>query len=410
MIKNIYDFTNLNKFDFSWRLSKDGEELASGEIPTLDIASYESKTIKLDLPKLKDAKAEYYLNIYAKTKVKNGLVPQDHVIAYEQFQLSDFTPETFSKNDSGGGLEITSNDNLVIIKGKDFEVKFDAEKGSITSIDYGNGNLLLKGIETNFWRATIDNDFGYNMPKRLKAWNDATNNQNLLKIAVESGENNRTIEELKMAQSPFKIENENVSVTATYDLPDINGKVTITYDVNDKGEIKVTTGLTDISKDLPVIPRFGNNFIIKNEYQKVNWYGRGPHENYQDRKTSAMVGKYDSNVEDLYFPYIRPQENGNRADVRWVTFTNEAGTGIGIYAPQLFEFSAHHQYNSDFDPGETKQQRHTVDIEKRELVNINIDYKQMGVGGDNSWGFMALDKYQIQPGNLSYSYVIKPLK
>ena len=410
VIKNIYDFTNLNKFDFSWRLSKDGEELASGEIPTLDIASYESKTIKLDLPKLKDAKAEYYLNIYAKTKVKNDLVPQDHVIAYEQFQLSDFTPETFSKNDSRGGLEITSNDNLVIIKGTDFEVKFDAEKGSITSIDYGNGNLLLKGIEANFWRATIDNDFGYNMPKRLKAWNDATTNQNLLKIEVESGENNRTIEELKMAQSPFKVENENVSVTTIYDLPDVNGKVSITYDVNDKGEIKVTTGLTDISKDLPVIPRFGNNFIIKNEYQKVNWYGRGPHENYQDRKTSAMVGKYDSNVEDLYFPYIRPQENGNRADVRWVTFTNEAGTGIGIYAPQLFEFSAHHQYNSDFDSGETKQQRHTVDIEKRDLVNINIDYKQMGVGGDNSWGFMALDKYQIQPGNLSYSYVIKPLK
>ncbi|MBT8301609.1 MAG: beta-galactosidase, partial [Maribacter sp.] len=122
------------------------------------------------------------------------------------------------------------------------------------------------------------------------------------------------------------------------------------------------------------------------------------------------VGKYDSKVEDLYFPYIRPQENGNRADVRWVTFTNETGTGIGIYAPQLFEFSAHHQYNSDFDPGETKQQRHTVDIKKRELVNINIDYKQMGVGGDNSWGFMALDKYQIKPKDLSYSYVIKPLK
>jgi beta-galactosidase len=213
-----------------------------------------------------------------------------------------------------------------------------------------------------------------------------------------------------VAQSPFKVEKENVSVSATYDLPDVNGKVSITYDINDKGEIKVTTGLADISKNLPVIPRFGNNFIIKNEYQKVNWYGRGPHENYQDRKTSAMVGNYDSNVEDLYFPYIRPQENGNRADVRWVTFTNEAGIGIEIFAPQLFEFSAHHQYNSDFDPGETKQQRHTIDIEKRDLVNINIDYKQMGVGGDNSWGFMALDKYQIQPGNLSYSYVIRPLK
>ncbi|NNK75716.1 MAG: beta-galactosidase, partial [Maribacter sp.] len=291
-----------------------------------------------------------------------------------------------------------------------FEVKFDADKGSLTSIDYGNGNLLLKGIEANFWRATIDNDFGYNMPKMLKPWNDATKNQKLLRIGVQSGKNNSTIEELKMTQSPFKVQNGNARVTTTYDLPDVNGKVGITYDVNDKGEIKVTTELSGIKEDLPVIPRFGNNFIIRNEYQRVNWYGRGPHENYQDRKTSAMVGTYDSKVEDLYFPYIRPQENGNRADVRWVTFTNETGTGIGIYAPQLFEFSAHHQYNSDFDPGETKQQRHTVDIKKRELVNINIDYKQMGVGGDNSWGFMALDKYQIKPKDLSYSYVIKPLK
>ncbi|NNK76682.1 MAG: DUF4981 domain-containing protein, partial [Maribacter sp.] len=157
-IKNIYDFTNLNKFDFSWKLSKDGEEMAYGEIPALDIAPYESKTIKLDLPELKDAKAEYYLNIYAKTKTKNNLVPKDHLIAYEQFQLSDYTPESFSKSDSGDGLEINTNDNMVIIKGEGFEVKFDADKGSLTSIDYGNGNLLLKGIEANFWRATIDND------------------------------------------------------------------------------------------------------------------------------------------------------------------------------------------------------------------------------------------------------------
>ena len=410
VIKNKYDFINLNKFDFSWKLFENGKEVATGQLPMLDVPSGTSKSVRIGLPQLKDPKAEYFLNLYANTKEAAPLVPANHLLAYEQFQLSNFTPETFSKNDSGGGLEITSSDNLVIIKGNDFEVKFDAGKGSITSIDYGNGNLLLKGIEANFWRATVDNDFGYNMPKKLKAWNDATKNQNLLKISVESGKNNRTIEELKMAQSPFKVENENVSVSATYDLPDVNGKVSITYDINDKGEIKVTTGLTDISKDLPVIPRFGNNFIIKNEYQKVNWYGRGPHENYQDRKTSAMVGNYDSNVANLYFPYIRPQENGNRADVRWVTFTNEAGTGIEIFAPQLFEFSAHHQYNIDFDPGETKQQRHTVDIEKRDLVNINIDYKQMGVGGDNSWGFMALDKYQIQPGNLSYSYVIRPLK
>jgi beta-galactosidase len=172
----------------------------------------------------------------------------------------------------------------------------------------------------------------------------------------------------------------------------------------------VTTKLGNLGDDSPVLPRFGSNFIIKDEYQQVNWYGRGPHENYQDRKTSALVGNYEAQVGDLYYPYIRPQENGNRADVRWVSFTNQEGKGIEIFAPDVFEFSAHHQYNSDFDSGETKQQRHTFDIIKRDLVNINIDYRQMGVGGDNSWGYMALDKYQIQPKDLSYSYIIRPLK
>ncbi len=409
-IKNIYDFTNLKEFKFGWKLFKNGEESASGEIPNLDIAPYKSKAIKLELPELKDATAEYYLNIYANTKEKTALLPNDHLIAYEQFQLTDFIPETFSTVDSQEGLEITSENNLVIINGKDFEVKFDAEKGSISSIDYGNGNILLKGIEANFWRATNDNDFGYNMPKKLKAWKDATDNQKLVDLKVESGKNQQTIDVLKITENPFKVTNDKLSVVTTFDLLDVNGQVGITYDINDKGEIRITSRLNNISGELPVLPRFGNNFIIKNEYQKVSWYGRGPHENYQDRKTSALVGKYDANVEELYYPYIRPQENGNRSDVRWVTFVNDAGQGIGIIAPQLFEFSAHHQYNNDFDPGVTKQQRHTIDIEKRELVNINIDYKQMGVGGDNSWGFMPLEQYQIQPKDLSYSYVIRPIR
>ena len=187
-IKNIYDFTNLNEFDFSWKLFKNGEESAIGEIQALDIAPYESRKIKLDLPELND-ESEYYLNLYAKTKVKTALLPQEHVIAYEQFQLTNYTPETFSTIDSKEGLEITSENNLVIINGKDFEVKFDTEKGSISSLDYGNGNILLKGIEANFWRATTDNDFGYNMPKTLKAWNVATNNQKLVDLKIESGQN-----------------------------------------------------------------------------------------------------------------------------------------------------------------------------------------------------------------------------
>ncbi|MCK5443882.1 MAG: DUF4981 domain-containing protein, partial [Maribacter sp.] len=409
-ITNRYDFINLDSFDFSWKLFKNGAESAAGEIPALNVAPGASKTVQIDVPDLTEAEAEYFLNIYARSKEEAPLVPQGHMVAYEQFKLTDYTPDTFSKADVQDGLEITQKDNLVVINGKGFEVKFNADKGAITSIDYGHGNILIKGIEANFWRATTDNDFGYNMPKRMKTWKEATDGQKLSDFMFESGKNKQAIDVLKIAENPFKVEGDALKIMSTYNLAGVNGQVGITYDINDRGEIRVTIQLGSLGEDLSVLPRFGSNFIIKNEYQQVHWYGRGPHENYQDRKTSALVGNYEAQVGDLYYPYIRPQENGNRADVRWVSFTNLEGHGIEIFAPDVFEFSAHHQYNSDFDSGETKQQRHTFDIKKRDLVNINIDYRQMGVGGDNSWGFMALDQYQIKPRDLSYSYVIRPMR
>ncbi len=409
-ITNKYDFINLDRFDFSWKLFKNGAESAAGEIPALNVAPGASKTVKIDVPELTEVEAEYFLNIYARSREEAPLVPQGHMVAYEQFKLTDYTSTIFSKADSQDGLEITQKDDLVVIRGKGFEVKFNADKGAITSIDYGHGNILIKGIEANFWRATTDNDFGYNMPKRLKVWKEATDGQELSDFKFESGKNKQAIDVLKIAENPFRVEGDALKIVSTYNLAGVNGQVGITYDINDKGEIRVTTQLGNLGDDLPVLPRFGSNFIIKNEYQQVHWYGRGPHENYQDRKTSALVGNYEAQVTDLYYPYIRPQENGNRADVRWVSFTNLEGHGIEIFAQDVFEFSAHHQYNSDFDSGETKQQRHTFDIKKRDLVNINIDYRQMGVGGDNSWGYMALDQYQILPEDMSYSYVIKPLE
>ncbi|MBT8315626.1 MAG: DUF4981 domain-containing protein, partial [Maribacter sp.] len=372
-IKNKYDFTNLNQFNFGWKVFKNGEETAVGQLPILDVLPGATKSVRIDLPKLEDSQSEYFLNLYASTKETAPLVPANHLMAYEQFQLTEFVPDTFSTTDSNDGLEITSENNVVIIKGKAFEVRFDSEKGALSSIDYGNGNILVEGIKANFWRATIDNDFGYNMPMKLKAWKDATENQKLLTMSVESGKNKQAIDVLKMTENPFKVDQDIIRIISNFALADVNGQVGITYDINDKGEIRVTTQLSGMQEDLPVLPRFGTNLIIKNDYQKVNWYGRGPHENYQDRKTSAMVGAYEASVEELYFPYIRPQENGNRSDVRWATFTNEAGAGIEIFTPEVFDFSAHHQYNSDFDPGETKQQRHTTDIIKRDLVNINID-------------------------------------
>ncbi|WP_422080496.1 glycoside hydrolase family 2 TIM barrel-domain containing protein [Ulvibacterium sp.] len=409
-IINGYDFTNLREYRLSWELLQEGRKVASGDLPEIGLNPSESMVMDIDQPKLEKNRAEYLLNVYARTNIKTALVPKDHLVAYEQFSISDYTPKVFETKDSGSGFSITSNENTLIISGKGFEMKFDSGKGELTSLDYGNGNLLLQGMRANFWRSTTDNDFGYNMPKKLGVWKGASENQDFVGLDVTSDKNNASIDVVKLAENPFEINDDKLKITTTYRLPSVGGKVKLIYDINDKGEIRVTNQLLDIKNSLPVLPRYGNNFIINEKYDQVTWYGRGPHENYEDRKTSALVGRYEAQVADLYFPYIRPQENGNRTDIRWIQFVDGQGKGIEVYAPELFSFSAHHQYNTDFDAGETKQQRHTFDIVKRDLININIDHRQMGVGGDNSWGLMALEKYQIPATNLSYSYVIKPIR
>ncbi|MEO1009845.1 MAG: glycoside hydrolase family 2 TIM barrel-domain containing protein [Bacteroidota bacterium] len=408
-ISNQYDFTNLRQFRFSWELLEDGKSVASGKLPELDVPAQQFRVVQVDLPALANKDSEYLLNVYAKTNTGTALVPENYMVAYEQFSLSSYVPDVFEAGDFGNGFSVSSSDGTVTVSGEGFEMKFDTDNGELLSLDYGQGNLLLQGMRANFWRAPTDNDFGYNMPKKLGVWKKATENQVLKGFKLLSDSQKGTVDMLTLAENPFQIKDATLQLTATYGLPAVNGEISIKFDINDQGEIRITNQLAGISGDLPVLPRFGNNFILKDSYDQVQWYGRGPHENYKDRKTSALLGTYKAPVADLYYPYIRPQENGNRSDMRWVKFLDKEGKGIEVYAPQDFGFSAHHQYNSDFDPGATKEQRHTYDIVKRDLVNINIDYAQMGVGGDNSWGFMALEEYQIQPMDMGYSYVIRPV-
>jgi len=390
-IKNIYDFTNLNTLDFSWTLLKNGKEVANGALPVLDVAPYTSKKVKINLPKLDDVSAEYHVNVYAKTKTATGLLPVGHVAAFEQFALtSPKTKNVLAKND--GSLKATADATAIKVTGNGFNMSFSKENGELTTLDYGNGNVLLKGIKANFWRPTTDNDYGFKMAKKMGVWKEASNNQELTSIESKNTANNTVL------------------VTATYALNAVKGKLVIDYTIDANGKVLVNTNISEINTELPVLPRFGNNFVVKNEFNNVAWFGRGPFENYQDRNTAALVGVYEASVKDLYFAYIRPQENGYKTDTRWVTFTNGTGAGIKVTATDLISFSAHHQYNEDFDAGDEKTQRHTTDIKQRDLVNINIDYGQMGVGGDTSWGRMPHKEYQINAANLSYSYTIEAIK
>ena len=391
LISNKYDFKNLKEFYFEWELLKNGKQISKGTINEFELAPNKSKIIKIDFPEIYDVD-EYHLNVYAKKKSYGNLIPKDHTVAYNQFFLGGkrINNKT-SLDNSNNAIKVSQNKKTLDLFGEGFKISFNKENGRLTEINYGNENIILQGIKPNFWRAPIDNDYGFLMPFKLKVWKQASKKQNFESIKIKN------------------LKRQGVEVKTNYYLPDVKAFVDITYSIKINGRINIKTSLSEISEKLPVLPLFGTNFIINKSYDNVVWYGRGPHENYQDRKTSSLVGIYNYKVSQMYFPYIRPQENGNRTDTRWLSLTNSEGNGIIIESSNLFEFSSHHQYNDDFDGGDRKSQTHTYDIIKRPIVNLNINYKQMGVGGDDSWGKQPHDEYKIKPGNLSFNYSISPI-
>jgi beta-galactosidase len=391
LVSNKYDFKNLKEFYFEWELLKNGNQISKGTINEFELAPNKSKILKIDFPEIYDVD-EYHLNIYAKKKFYGNLIPKDHTVAYNQFFLGGKRINNKkSINNSNNAIKVSQNKKTLDLFGEGFKISFNKENGRLTEINYGNENIILQGIKPNFWRAPIDNDYGFLMPFKLKVWKQASKKQNFESIKIKN------------------LKRQGVEVKTNYYLPDVKAFVDITYSIKINGRINIQTSLSEISEKLPVLPLFGTNFIINKSYDNVVWYGRGPHENYQDRKTSSLVGIYNYKVSQMYFPYIRPQENGNRTDTRWLSLTNSKGNGIIIESSNLFEFSSHHQYNDDFDGGNRKSQTHTYDILKRPIVNLNINYKQMGVGGDDSWGKEPHDEYKIKPGNLSFNYSISPI-
>ena len=177
--------------------------------------------------------------------------------------------------DSKEGLSVSSDKASITISGIDFRVQFDLGKGELISLDFGNENMLLSGIKANFWRPSLDNDFGYNMPKLLEKWRQATDNKQFLGMKIESN-GSKTIDGLKLVENPFETKKGKVSISSIYALPSVGGVVGIAYEVNDKGEVRMTSSLTVVVSGTPKLPRFGNNFSIKDEYQRVEWYGRPP--------------------------------------------------------------------------------------------------------------------------------------
>ncbi|MEN8193227.1 MAG: glycoside hydrolase family 2 TIM barrel-domain containing protein [Bacteroidota bacterium] len=390
-IKNKFFFTNLNEFDFRWEIIEDGKTIQSGSLEDiyLEPQRYIGVTIPYEKISPKPGK-EYWLNIYASLKKDQLWTKKGHIVAAEQLKLPIYSELKINKEESKEKLKVVENDNQIIASNKYFEVVFDRTKGTINEYRVDEIEYFKKGPEPNFWRAPTDNDFGNGMQKRCIDWKTAGENRKVSKFSIET------------------LDQAEVVILFELELPNVNSKQYITYNISGDGTIRVQNKFSPGETELPELPRFGMNMFIPKDYENVTWFGRGPHENYWDRKTSAFVGLYKARVDELYEEYSSVQETGNRCDNRWVAFQNEDGNGILFKGEPTIDFSALF-YTLDDLTSETRGDKHAYELKRNDFISVNIDYKQTGVGGDNSWGARTHNKYTLIPQVYSYSYVIVPV-
>ena len=386
-------FINTSHLDFRTDLLENGKIVASKMISVPPILPQSTSQIVVNFDYLKEDSKEYFVNFYAVTKNKGQLLPKKHIVASEQFLIQD-KKEPIAAKKSKVKVRSFVKDNTHTIKVAGITYIFNDADFGLQQIQKNSKNILLEPIKMSFWRAPTDNDFGaWNKPGApYFNWRNAAEEKSLISMK--------------------KVSNKNGSVTLKYmyDYPLLNAKNKIIYSIKATGELKVTCEfITDSPTKLKYMPRYGMLLVLDKQYLNVNYYGRGPYENYIDRNSGSHIGSYQAKVEDFYTDYIRPQENGYRTDVRFAEFKNKTGKGVKFHADKVFSFSAHHNPLTDFDSGNEKSQRHTIDIKSKDKTWIYIDYMQMGVGGDNRWDKDALanDEYLIDPSKCKYSFSIQ---
>ena len=387
-VRNRHDFTNLKDYAFAWEICRNGEKTASGTF-SVDLLPHGQKDIRLDLPEIPDDGNEYFLNLYAYTKAASGLLPAGYEVAKEQLKLGE--GDFFTRMPgASGNLEYRVEDGVLVFASGDVSGKIDLKKGVLSDYAIRGVRPFKKYPEPAFWRAPVDNDFGNKMPWTCGVWRTAHVNRYVKNVTV--GE--RTPEGL-----PVKVE---------WILTDIQVPYTMEFLVRNDGSLQVSGTMDMTGKKLPELPRFGMRMELAGRYENLCYYGRGPQENYIDRWSSAFVGRYEDKVENQYYPYARPQETGNKTDVRWLSLSDGEGTEVEITGvSQPIAFSALHYAPEDLDPGLTRKMQHTIDAIPQKDVFLHVDLKQRGLGGDNSWGMFPYNPYRLWDKKYSYSYLIR---
>lgn len=393
-------FRDLSNYALAWSLEEDGVETQNGTIADLDVPAQQTKNFTIPYDKSKIKGKEVFLNIDFRLKEAEPLLTAGQVMAYAQLPV--VTKQACSGDCSkmlaqGHGKKkmklAAKKNNVVAVTTPNLTFKIDRSTGLVSEYAYNGKSLLGEGgtLKPNFWRAPTDNDMGAGLQKKFKAWKNPQ--MNLKNIDVKKDKKTNS-----------------VTILTSFDMPEVQGQMDITYVVfANTGAVKVTEGFkaTEGAKVSDMF-RFGMLMQMPYTMEKSNYYGRGPIENYSDRKDCMRIGVYTDDADNQYFPYIRPQESGTKSDIRWWKQTDATGLGLQVKSCTPFYASAIHFDTEELDDGDDKEQRHSFDLKKSKFTNLFLDSAHMGVGGENSWGAWPLEKYRVHYGNKTFTFTLIP--
>ena len=393
-------FRDLSNYALAWSLEEDGVETQNGTIADLDVPAQQTRTFTIPYDRSKITGKEVFLNIDFRLKNAEPLLTAGQVVAYAQLPV--VTKQACEGDCSkllaeGHGKKkmklAAKKDNVIAVTTPNLTFKLDRSTGLISEYAYNGKSMLGEGgtLKPNFWRAPTDNDMGAGLQKKFKVWKNPQ--MNLKNIDVKKDKKANT-----------------VTIVTSFDMPEVQGQMDITYLVfANTGAVKVTEDFkaTEGAKVSDMF-RFGMLLQMPYSMEKSTYYGRGPIENYSDRKNCMRIAIYNDDADNQYFPYIRPQESGTKSDIRWWKQTDATGLGLQVKSCAPFYASALHFDTEELDDGDEKEQRHSFDLKKSKFTNLFLDAAHMGVGGENSWGAWPLEKYRVHYGNKTFNFVLIP--
>ena len=394
-------FSNLDDYAFEATILEDGIPVKQ---TTLDIGIVSPRSkIKIEVPKIKmRSKPEYILQVSAKLIADKGLLIGGHEVAIEQFILKTSNYKNLSTQQEPSSIEENPNHYKIITANN--SISIDNTTGELMSWIYNGITITKNPIAPNFWRPPTDNDLGNDMPRWAKVWQGATYGYSA-----------------SLSQQP-RATTKGITFTTQYKFPNITSDLNVEYTLNDRSLI-IDYSFDSGIDSLPYIPRIGMYLILSDSYKNNTWYGRGPHETYNDRYTSGKIAIWDEVIKDAFHPYSRPQETGNKTDVRWTELSSDQLSLRATPTDQQFLSTSawpfrmtELDYKADKDGAVSASGlvpvtfKHGAEINIDTVVQWNIDHLQMGVGGDNSWGRMVHDEYLIPAKTYRYSFELTPSK